>query len=98
MVEVGIHSIKNRTLYRKIARVFAECFLCLGCLTTEYILEVVVADQCSVFFGAESFIMIQDKRDAQEHSGRTRGYTAMQLYPLIPLINVLNHGVNISLR
>ena len=92
MVEVGIHSIKNRTLYRKIARVFAECFLCLACLTTEYILEVVVADQCSVFFGAESFIMIQ------EHSGRTRGYTAMQLYPLIPLINVLNHRVNISLR
>ena len=92
MVEVGIRSIKNRTLYRKIARVFAECFLCLGCLTTEYILEVVVADQCSVFFGAESFIIMQ------EQSGRTRGYTAMQLYPLIPLINVLNHRVNISLR
>ena len=47
---------------------FAECFLCLACLTTEYILEVVVADQCSVFFGAESFIMIQ------EHSGRTYNF------------------------
>ena len=55
MVEVGIHSIKNRTLYRKIARVFAECLLFLGCLTTEYILEVVVADQCSVFFGAKRY-------------------------------------------
>ena len=91
MVEVGIHSIKNRTLYRKIARVFAECFLCLGCLTTEYILKVVVADQCRILFGAKRFII-------QEHSGRTRGYIAIQPYPLIPLINVLNHRVNIILR
>ena len=64
MVEVGIHSIKNRTLYRKIARVFAECFLCLGCLTTEYILEVVVANQCSVFFGAERYKNTREEQEA----------------------------------
>ena len=90
MVEVGIHSIKNRTLYRKIARVFAECFLFLG-LTTEYILKVVVADQCRIFFVAKRFII-------QEHSGRTRGYFAIQHYTFIPLINLLNHRVNIILR
>ena len=36
-------------------------------LTTKYIPEVVVADQCSVFFGAKRYTV-------QEHSGRTRQY------------------------
>ena len=47
---------------------FDECFLFLRCLTIEYTLEVVVADQCNVFFGA----------------GRTRLYchTTLSLNPL----------------
>ena len=64
---------------------FAECFLFQGCVTTEYISEVVVAGQCSVFFGA--------KRLTENNTGEEQDYIAMQLYPLITLINLLYHRV-----
>ena len=47
VVEVGIHSIKNGMLYRKIA-CFADCFLFVGCPTTKHVPGVVVVDQCTV--------------------------------------------------
>ena len=39
----------------------AECFLLLGCLTTEYIPEEVVADQCAVFLGAKIYTRTPEK-------------------------------------
>ena len=57
-------------------------------LTTKYIPEVVVADQ---YFLERKDILHKNIREEQD-------YIAVQHYALIPLINLLNHRVNIMLR
>ena len=90
MVEVGIHSVKNGMLYRKIARV-------LG-LNVSFFQEVlrlsisgsghVVADQCSVFLRAKIYTRRLGKNFI----------AILQRYSVMPLIKLLSHSVNIMLR
>ena len=63
MVEVGLHTIKNGMLHRKIAHVLLNVSFFWGYLTTDYILGGVVEDQCLVYFLERKYI--------QKHPGRT---------------------------
>ena len=55
MVEAGMHLITNVTLHRKIVRVLLNVSFFYGVYMTKYFPEVVVGDQCSVFFGAKRY-------------------------------------------